>query len=274
LFFDSSMTYDGWLAYGGGVVAASRWVELDDLVFSGAADADGVEWLVEDLEGWDDGVDVRSATAPRPGQDGVWIGDAWYGARLLVMKGAAFAPSKAAVYAAKDLLIERVNLLRSSAVLTVNEDQVRRALVRRVDRPLVRVEGNDVIFSIALLAPDPRKYAVDESTLSVAEGGSDVAGNDGNVATLPAATIAGPVDTPTVSLGADDLTFDVALDAGETLSIDFDLHTATVDGTSVRSYLTSGYRWGSLPPGDTPVGFSADSGGAGGLELAWRSAWI
>lgn len=275
--YDSVLGYDGDPAaasYGGGFALAIRWVELDDLILNGAADDNGVEWLVEDLDGWDDGADVRSSTTPRPGEDGVWIGDGWFGARLLVMKGAAFAPTRALAYSAKDQLIARINLLRSSAVLQVHEDQIRRALVRRVDRALVRIEDNNVSFSVALLAPDPRKYAAVASSLVVPAGDSDVATNAGIVATKPTATIAGPVDTPTVTLGDDELTFDVSLEAGETLSLDFDLRTAAVDGASVRAYLTSGYRWGELAPGETTVGFDALSGGDDGVELAWRSAWI
>lgn len=275
--FESALTYDdlsGFASFGGGLIVATRWVELDDLVFTAAADDSGVEWLVEELEGWDDGADVRAATSPRPGEDGVWIGDGWYGARMLELKGAAFAPSRAAAFAAKDVLVDRINLLRRSALLKVHEDEVRQALVRRIDRPLVRLVENNVVFSVALLAPDPRKYAAEESTVVVAAGGDEIAVNDGNVATLPTATIVGPVDTPTIAVADDELTFDVALDVGETLTIDFDLHAATVDGVSVRSTLVAGYRWWELVPGESTVSFTADSGGADGAELRWRSAWI
>lgn len=274
--FDSTLTYDDLYSYaGGGPAIAHSIVELAGIWFSAAADDDGIEWIVEKLEGWDS-PDVRSGSSPRPQDDGVFAPAFRHGGRELELTGHLLAPSIEAAFAAKNDLAGAVNL-REPLLLVVHEDVSRQASVVRSGRLLIEQRSRHVRFQLPLLAVDPRRYSTTEDTLTVAPGATGTATNAGDVATRPTAIISGPVDTPTLTneTTGEELSFDLVLAAGEELEVDFDLRTATVDGVTARPYLVAGYRWWELAPGDTTVALDAvSSSGTAGLELRWRSAWI
>jgi hypothetical protein len=277
LSYDSDLTYDvDDYSYLGGHDRATALVTLAGISFAGVADDEGREWIVTNLEGWDS-PDVRAAVTNRPQADGAWVGDFWHAARMLEVTGFVDCPTVEAAWRTKDELARAMNLLRSSAELVVVEDAARQVSVRRNGRLLLKQTGGLLEFSIPLIAPDPHKYAVIESTAVGQVGESLVATNAGSVATPASATITGPVSEPilrNVTTG-EEIAVDADLDDGETMEVDFDLHTVTIDGVSQRHAVLSGYRWWRLEPGDNGVrldgsGYTAVSN----VELRWRSAWI
>lgn len=278
LAYDSPLAYDGPGAYASSV-SARPWLQLDDgedrVVFNTGAAGDGVEWVVSDLTGWDS-AEVRAPAARRPADHGLFLSTFFHGGRVLELVGHVMAPTTALAYAAKTALARLTNIDRP-LTLTVYEDRSRIVTARRSDRLLLRQVDGYVEFSIPLLAADPRKYAAELFELTADVGVDVVADNEGTMSTRASVTVTGPIATPLLRnvTSGEELAVDVALDAGETLIVDFDLHAVSVGGVSRRSAVLSGYRWWELAPGTNTLRLEADTSEAGAsMALQWRSAWI
>ncbi len=159
------------------------------------------------------------------------------------------------------------------------------------------VEGTQTVtrFSLSLLAPDPRKYAVDVTSaetalpssagglslplsLPVSVGATVTAGvltvtNRGNTAAPAVLTVVGPCPPFTITRrgSGESLRFTEALPAGRTLVIDTYRNRALLDGTALRVLSGS---WFNLAPGVNEIAFSASSyDPAARLRIESRSAW-
>ncbi len=82
--------------------------------------------------------------------------------------------------------------------------------------------------------------------------------NTGNFEMRPLVSIAGPCVTPSIANGSitgnPTLQFGVTLNAGDTLVVDLDAHTATLNGTASRlNTLQPGFTWWNLPANTTSV---------------------
>lgn len=279
LTYDAPDAYDTADTFDGATGAALGWIQLDDgddrIVFNTGAESDGLEWWASALNGWDS-PDVRSASTPRPQDDGLFLPASRHGGRELELVGKIVAASRDAAYAAKIRLAKLANL-RKTLNLYVAEDRVRLVTVTRTDRLLLAQRSRVVDFSIPLIAGDPRKYASSPTVIDGEVGEDLVFENDGTIPTRPVAVVTGPVDVPAlinVTTG-EELVFDVTLDAGDELEVDFDLRTARSAGASFRAYLASGYRWWELAPGSSTIRLDADTSGPGaGVTFTARSAWI
>lgn len=267
---------------------------------TGVRDVDGNEWVVSSVDGWDSPV-VRVATIDRPGADGAFVGDAYYGPRAMTVKGSCISNTgHAGVLAARTRLAAALDaLLRTSGLIVVGEGPDKQAAVRRGAALRIDVDQQHLIFEAALVAADPRKYAADQSTLTVGlptaagglvfpvvypasfgpsvAGGGGAAVNSGTVPTWPTATFTGPATSPAVELveTGERVTVDIVLGAGEELVVDMLTRTVVLEGTaSRRSSLRAGSRWWALPPGSSTVRFAAAAfDPSARLTLAWRSAW-
>lgn len=107
--------------------------------------------------------------------------------------------------------------------------------------------------------------------------------NTGNFEMRPLVTIAGPCLNPTIANGSisgnPSLTFDIQLNTGDTLAVDLDAHTATLNGSSSRlNTLQPGFTWWNLPANTTSViSFNSQdtSSVAGTMTVAAPAgAWI
>lgn len=271
--YDSPLPYDGLFAYAGGLTQFP-WVQLGPFVLTGAVDDDGVEWWLEDLAGWDS-ADVRAPSSTRPGADGLFVGTFFDGGRTLEAKGHIVGPTKAAARAARQEFAAALHV-RNELTIVVHEEIERQVKGYRAERLLLRQVDAAVEFAAIIVCPDPRKYATEESSVTVAPGGSATATNDGDIATLATATLVGPIETPVIrnETTGEELTFDLELLVDETLEVDFDLRTASVAGASVRSVILTPVQWWAIEPGDNTIGLeAAASSGDAALELRWRSAW-
>lgn len=274
--------------------------QLGALLLHGV-DADGVEWCAN-LEGWDS-PDVRAATADRPFDDGLLLGDFFYGGRALKLAGGFEAPDEATWQAAWNRLASAADLLRVDGLLLVNESPAKQAAVRKDGRLLARRVGLGCEFDLALLAADPRKYAqaLDSETVGLptpaggmtfnatfnltfgtgsGAGGRIDALNEGTYPTRPIARITGPVVNPRIEnrTAGQTVRFGITLTTGDELVIDFDAHSVVLNGTaSRRSTLDPTSTWWELAAGITSeIHFFSDDASPTGaqLTLEWRSAWI
>ena len=106
---------------------------------------------------------------------------------------------------------------------------------------------------------------------------TQVAMNAGNYNTKPVITITGPVDTPVVQNVTQGLSLKVnmALAAGDTLTLDTDTRSVVLNGTaSRRSSLSTDSVWFDLSPGPNTILYSAAAATVSITYLTWRNAYI
>jgi hypothetical protein len=171
-----------------------------------------------------------------------------------------------------------------------------------------RVFAGGVIATSLLHATDPRFYGVPSLSetvgLPTSAGGAPLpfafalgfgAGGLGGLATCvnaggfetrPLITFTGPCTNPSVCnlsiAGAPYLSFQITLNAGDTLVVDTDLQTViyttagTTTGVSRRSALSAYSTWFNLPPGSNTIEFNTSDAAwvAGTMEVQWANAWL
>ncbi|MFD5676106.1 hypothetical protein [Streptomyces sp. NPDC127040] len=265
-----------------------------------ATDDAGVDWVITDVKGWDS-PGVRAETAPRQADHGAWASPVYLDARPITLAGSIDAPTREALEAAIEQLIATVSL--TDTTLTVGETIPKQATVRRSGQLLIERQGPySATYSALVTAADPRRYSTTLQSQSTAlpstTGGltvpvtlpivistTTVAGsitlvNEGSIATRPIFTVEGPVTNPTITVQYPDgtvraLLYSSALEAGNQLVIDTDLHSAVLNGTTSRRLYLSG-QWAEIPPGTSvEVGWYADTYDAAALLTGTvRSAWM
>jgi hypothetical protein len=283
---------------------------LDDAAGSGAVipfgatDGEGVEWRYTGLPGWDS-PDVTEFAEQRTGADGMWDALNYAGGRIVTIDGHMKAPTAAALDAAIDRLAGAVPIRGRMVTLTVQESTPKQISARRSGR-LMTNKLTDVVaeYSVALLAPDARKYQVDQQTVYASLG--DAGGGVTLPTTLPlvlpprdpggeffAAVNAGEYETPPLiriagpgrNLGIANLrtgqalVYPFELLTGDELVIDTAVGTAAINGTAYRapSAGSSVVARFLLPPGRNDMqmlGTRTVAGLTPLLTMTWRSAWI
>ncbi|GAA4209423.1 hypothetical protein GCM10022252_75950 [Streptosporangium oxazolinicum] len=125
----------------------------------------GVDWIVEDAEGWTGTPPVRPTSANLGGTDGVHAGAGLYGARVVRLKGTAVAPSRMAMLAAKQRILGAVHPRRRLLLQVADALMIRQARVRLVDRVEITDETDrGFTWTVVLRAKDPRRYATVATT--------------------------------------------------------------------------------------------------------------
>ncbi|MFD5675622.1 phage distal tail protein [Streptomyces sp. NPDC127040] len=276
-----------------------RRVDLGPLSL-GTVDDAGTAWHLQELEGWDS-AEVRSEHSLRESDHGGWASPVYLGIRPISIGGKVEAADLSALDAAVEQLLAAVAL--TDTTLVVYEGIPKQVTVRRSGKPLVRLLTDRVAeYSLMVTAADPRRYSTTLQTQSTAlpstTGGltepvtlpilistTTVAGsitlvNEGTIATRPTFTVEGPVTNPTITVQYPDgtvraLLYSSALEAGDQLVIDTDLHSAVLNGTTSRRLYLSG-QWAEIPPGTSvEVGWYADTYDAAALLTGTvRSAWM
>lgn len=268
----------------------------------GTVDSAGVAWYLQTLEGWD-APDVRAEWTDREGDHGAWASPVYLGARPITLGGTIVAPSQELLEGAMDALRTASGL--SDTVLTVWETTPKQTVVRRSGKPLMQyVTDTNATFSVMVTAGDPRRYGTTlqsgttglpttsggltlPATLPWTMSATTVSGqidalNNGDFETRPLLTITGPVLSPRILAQMPDgtvtfLNYSQDLISGDTLVIDTDAHTVTLNGNaSRRRFLTLPTGWPVIPAG-SQVSFFYQAGGYNStttLTAAWRSAWM
>jgi hypothetical protein len=283
-----------------GTLLGGRRVDLGTIQF-GLVDINGVAWRIgaDGLQGWDS-AEVRTQITQREAAHGAWMGPTYLGERVITLSGTIVAPAPALADAAVEQLLAAVPM-DAFATLTVQETIPKQVAVRHSGKPIIKWETDTVVtWSLLLTAPDPRRYgtslravmtnlpstfgglvlpATPPWTLTAATtAGFILAGNEGTIATFPVLTIAGPVQTPSITVLYPDgttqaLNYSRDLAAGDVLTLDCAARTATVGGASRRRYLSGS--WPNIPAnGSVQILFGSPTYSATAtLTAAWRSAW-
>jgi len=260
-------------------------ISLNGITFNHLDDS-GCIWFIEDIDGWWGLPDLEAFDDPRSYiEDGSYFAAGRYSPRTITITGHILPPydGMQAVVAARNALNNALDLVRQEGSFQVNEGPDKYAMVQVAGRPLTAFDkiNNVLNFSIQLRAADPRKFAVEQSLISIdvaassdgrrynknypvsyGEIGSDGTAsifNEGNYNTPATFRINGPVQNPIISHieSGKDLLFDVDLAIDD--YVDVDLRARTVirkGGVSGRSTLLAGSEWFTIDPGNNTVKFS------------------
>lgn len=266
-----------------------------DLEF-GVTDAQGTWWLITDWQGLD-GVATAGQVVQKAGDHGAWATPQWYGPRTITLTVQATAQTQALRDVARAYLQQAIPV-SDLALLTWNDPVPVQMAVRR-SGPIVEtyMTLNDVVFSVPLVAPDPRKYSTSLHSLTANQQtfASGIAPpltppltlpagfppmvlactNAGSFETRPTITIQGPLVGPGVTnqTTGQAVSFStLTLGVSDVLTLDFNLKQATLNGSPRVPDVASS--WWLLPPGTTTVQVTGTPSAGSKVTVAWRDAWI
>ncbi|QCB93295.1 phage distal tail protein [Cellulomonas shaoxiangyii] len=262
-------------------------------------DAEGVEWVVEDIEGWDGSPGSTIQVVQRPRAHGAWAGDAYLPARSVAVGGVLMAPDRGAARRALQRLNEAASL--ASTTLAVNDaGESLWAGVRRQDVILAKWLGDKAVrYSVQLVATDPRRFGdalVESTALPSTAGGLTVPltvpftinavtvtgqvslTNPGNIAGTVRLRIDGPVQGPVVTHvnSGRSLVFSssIVLGAGEWIDVDMERREVLANGQASRNGWVTARGWSAFEPGENTWAFTAAGYDPGSkLTVTATPAW-
>lgn len=270
----------------------------------GQVDSNGIAWCLQHVTGWDSPPTAVGQVLQRSADHGGYATAQYYAPRIVTLTLWASAPSQAARDAARALLQQAVPV-SDLGTFTLNEPTPKLAYVRRNAQAQVTewcIDFFNVQFTIPLVAPDPRKYAITAQTVSsqtapaplsplalpfpsgfpvtfpagVPPGAQGiVVTNAGSFETRPQLTVAGPVTSPAVVNGATGqaITFTgLTLGAQDTLVINLDARQAYVNGVFQPADPSSS--WWVLNPGTATIFLTGTNMTGSSISATWASAWI
>lgn len=291
----------------GGLTYGSLDVEL------GKTDGNGITWIWQKIQGWD-GPDVQGAgVIARSGDHGAWASPQFYAARTMTLTCTASAPSQALRDVARATLQQAVPV-SDLAMLRYDEPVPKFAWVRRSGKVTEAYPTlTDVTFTIGLVAPDPRKYAVAQRALNVSllpsgpGGGMTVpftvpialasspapgtgsAPNGGNFPSPPVIVINGPLSAPTLANLTTGQTVSwstLNLHPGDVFVVDFLNRQGVVNPTNLSTSpgmpSTGGTYWPAdvtsswwqLAPGANTLQLGGTAGALAAATAYWHDAYI
>jgi hypothetical protein len=279
----------------------------------GQVDSHGIAWLWQKIDGWDTPDVQGSGVIPRSGDHGAWAAPQYYAARTMTLTVMASAPTQALRDLARTILQAAVPV-SDLAVLTYDEPVPKQAAVRRSGKVTEAYPTlADVVFTVGLVAPDPRKYGTAQRSLTIAlappnAGGGlrvpftlpvtlqaaappseAVAVNAGNFAAPLVAVITGPVTSPALTnltTGQEVSWTGVSLGTGDVLLCDFPNRQAFFNPSSV-SY-TAGIpsaggtyypadvdsSWWQLAPGPNILNYSGIPGSGTSTAFYYLDSYV
>jgi hypothetical protein len=270
----------------------------------------GTRFKWDALEGWEDSPAIDSGTVMRASDHGAWPGVHYAQSRTITLSTIIKTEPGQMTAAVRELnaactidLMDEIPL-----VVQLDDDAPEVVFARCTRRTTTVTRTNRVGYtkgSIQFLATDPRRYSLAENSASAhlpeqeaglswplafplawgetGSSGSLSATNEGDTGTHPTITIKGPCSTPSVTNvnTGDLLEYDLTLSDTDTLFIDTNAGTVTLNGTQANRLYTATTRStpeGSFvfPPGSSSLSFrSTDSppDPASTLTVTWRSAF-
>ena len=270
----------------------------------GALDTDpgaaGVAWRRDSLTGVG-GAGTSGQVVQRSSDHGGYAVPQFYAPALYTLVCTAAAPTQALRDAARAKLQRAVVVggqAGDTATFVFDEPVPKQSQVRR-SGPITETYPNlgEVVFTIGLVAPDPRRYATALRSATVqasaslngvtppltppvampANGLPAVIGavNGGNFETRPRAIIDGPIQAPSLTLvdtGQVVSFTNLTLPAGQQLIVDFDLRQAAIGGALTPADISSS--WWVMAPGGCTVRLGGIASSGAALTLQWRDAYI
>lgn len=206
-----------------------------------------VLWVCTDIENWWNMAPSEIPDIPRGLDDGSYDVRGRRSARLLTLTGSLFPQQPEDAPAARERLMEAINLTYTGGWLYVDEDPTKAAYVRLSGQPQIANANRRgrIDFSIPLKAADPIKYdwnVLDDDGYSsfAVESGTSVL-NKGNAIVSGVFTVTGPITAPAyiVNVGPDEST--------QTIKIVKDLRTNTYNDTVTNAELSAGIATLTLP---------------------------
>jgi hypothetical protein len=266
----------------------------------------GTDFHITNLKGLDDLPGIRSNDQPRGNADGDFSGSDFLAGRVFSFDLLIIAKDNATMFA--DLALVEASFQpyqNFTGVFAIFNGS--RVLNARCRKRAPAYDSNykryTCVVPVEMYAPDPRVYDgnpgpnptaslvsptggfVFPLTFPLAFGLSSTPGtvtitNKGNWPVWPVYAITGPCSNPSIITAGptttSTLTFGINLVAGDTLVVDSDTHSVTLNGTaSRRSSLQPGSTWQAIQPGSWSVTFTAAGFQAGArLSVYAPSSWI
>ena len=291
----------------GSLTYQPSWAATPFTIPLGQVDANGTSWILKGVTGWDS-PPVVGSVIQRSADHGGWPAIQVYGPRIITLDVMASAPTHALRDVARSQLQQAVAVGITPGDLTVftyNEPVPKQALVRRNGGAMITEVLPtlcDAEFTIPLVAPDPRKYAVQAQSAQVtlpppvvnplvlpfASGGPMAfpggippetitvpAGNAGTFETRPQITLTGPITGPQLVNGrtGQAISFtSLTLAASDLLTIDTDTRQCFLNGRFYAADPVSA--WWVLQPGTTPIYVTGTTPGGAVLTVTWASAYV
>lgn len=245
------------------------------------------------LDGWWDAPGSSGQVTQKVNDHGAFLGPAYYGPRVIQAEARidGFSPGDSMALAREIASSLQVGIL--NRLYVTDEDGTLTADVRQEGDPILVRNGNRVILSLSMLAPDPRRYGATQQvstglpastggftlpiTLPVSTGGNTVSGvvsvfNDGDLDSNPIFLVEGPLPngfTITDQAGRQ-LNYAEEVPAARVVLIDTGKRTALLDGIATRVVTGS---WPLVRPGANQFRFSASTYDvAAQMTISFRSA--
>lgn len=285
----------------GSVVYAPPWSPQPLEIDFGATDSNGITWLWQQITGWDS-PQTAGQVIQRSADHGGWPAPQYYAPRIITLTIMASAPTQALRDQARAQL-QQAFPVNDLATLTYAEPVPKLVYVRRNAGAAITETYptlTDVIFTVPLVCPDPRKYATAPQTVSLVvptpivnplalpfslpvsfpgnippSDSSVTALNNGTFESRPVITVAGPITSPAIvnAVTGQQVTFTgLTLAATDQLVLDMDNRQSFVDGNFYAADVSSA--WWVLEPGPTQVYLDGVTGGGATLTMTYSSAWI
>ena len=270
----------------------------------------GTPFKWDEIEGWEDTPGIDSGTVLRSSDHGAWPGVQYAQIRTVTASLIIRAePGQMQGTIRQIAAATPIDAADEVPLVVLFDDETPLIIFARCTRRAVAVGRSNrtglTRGSIQFEASDPRKYTLIESQatteLPQPEDGIDFpivypidwgtpgstgnidATNYGDAPTHPLFAIKGPCSTPSITNLQNGLVleYDIALDATDTLFVDTQQGTVTLNGTTANRLYTAATRSvpeGSfvLPPGSSALAFRSDDNPpnpASTLTVTWRSAY-
>jgi hypothetical protein len=268
-------------------------------------EADGTAWTInpDGLDGWEGAAASTLTLEQRARGHGATGSEPFLTHRTMTISGVVRAGAVGGLSYVEDRLNAAASI-EPFLMAVVEDGRVRHCEAQRQDNVMFKArrgDGRSADFSIQLTAKDPRKFgdlATYTTRLPFSEGGllwpvtfpatwTGVSGTGQITVTNPGNTQApvwlrvdGPIPAGGHSITHQGkrrtLTFgaDIALGAGEFLTVDMDRREVLAQGQSARSGYVTSRGWFSLDPGVNVISFSSvNYSETASLSLSTKPAW-
>jgi hypothetical protein len=233
-------------------------VSINGLVLN-AIDENKVVWVCTDIKGWWSLPSPEVPNIPRGLDDGAYDVRGRWLPREITLEGSILPPKPEYAPAARQRLMEALDLVYTGGWLKVNEDPLMSAYVRIVGQPTVESVNarGRINFTVQLRAGDPVKYSWNDnaadgyftSNLAITTVGGSLSNttitNVGNTNTAPVFSLTGPMTAPAYIKNAT---------TGKTIKIVKDLRPNTLSFAVTKKVRVSGIS--TLTTGDVTHQFA------------------
>ena len=279
-----------------------------DITYKGLSLGDGSNYLVTNIDGWEDRPETTNGSTPHPRRLGSWVGGLSSVKRVVTVdlkvltdrEGDNFTTlPKRALRAAMAMDDDESELMVDLGYGI--EREIIFARVTAFNMPTIRGYGQEQPALIEFTATDPRRYSIHVNTAETglpvpargipdpfkygrypelstpANRGEAVVQNIGNAPSTATYRIVGPITNPAITVTGKKhlrrIQFNVKLAAGEVLYAQSAYGSVEVDGTP-RQGLTSGALMEDMevPSGTSTVQLSGTGSQAAKLTVSWRDA--